>query len=231
MARPPKSKALCFHCEQRMGVGEAFCPSCGRPSIWASHEDRVAWEVGQWRAINGEQRTEVYTPVFTPPQQYRERVRHAQIAPILESAVRDEPAPVIRRREEPAPVLQAVTHLEPAHPREPVLLEESAPALEPLPPERHEPILDAPEPGLHLSVVDEDPASVEVDPPALSLKGDDVLTGAIALLEHISDRVESIERHLASLDAAQRRRATARIRRFVKERLLGVDDEERDPAA
>jgi hypothetical protein len=49
MARAQK-KILCDICEMaRIDVGSPFCGSCGHPTQWASHDDRVEWELGQWR--------------------------------------------------------------------------------------------------------------------------------------------------------------------------------------
>ncbi|MEX2555618.1 MAG: hypothetical protein WEB06_08300 [Actinomycetota bacterium] len=41
---------LCDRCETPYRSAVAFCPSCGGPTPWTSHEERVAWEVRQWRA-------------------------------------------------------------------------------------------------------------------------------------------------------------------------------------
>ena len=39
----------CERCEQRLAGGIPFCKHCGYPTGWASHEDRTAWEVAQYR--------------------------------------------------------------------------------------------------------------------------------------------------------------------------------------
>src|SRR5690349_14198093 len=39
----------CDRCEQRLVGGAPFCKHCGYPTTWASHEDRTAWEVAQYR--------------------------------------------------------------------------------------------------------------------------------------------------------------------------------------
>ncbi|MFY9589075.1 MAG: hypothetical protein WAT66_16670, partial [Actinomycetota bacterium] len=41
---------LCSRCEAPFRSQSAFCAECGGPSPWATHDDRVAWEVRQWRA-------------------------------------------------------------------------------------------------------------------------------------------------------------------------------------
>jgi hypothetical protein len=40
----------CSHCETPFRSDAAFCGRCGHPTPWATHEQRVAWEVRQWRA-------------------------------------------------------------------------------------------------------------------------------------------------------------------------------------
>jgi len=46
------AKSLCDRCEHRTIVGEPFCRTCGCPTAWASHDERVAWEVAQYRHIS-----------------------------------------------------------------------------------------------------------------------------------------------------------------------------------
>jgi len=41
---------LCASCDSQLRADSPFCPNCGRPTGWASHDERVAWEVRQWRA-------------------------------------------------------------------------------------------------------------------------------------------------------------------------------------
>jgi len=43
------AKALCGRCEHRVIVGDPFCGRCGYPSAWATHDERTAWEVAQYR--------------------------------------------------------------------------------------------------------------------------------------------------------------------------------------
>ncbi|MCI0347301.1 MAG: hypothetical protein L0221_17960 [Chloroflexi bacterium] len=49
MARTPKF--ICDSCGVfKLDPGAAFCDGCGRPTVWATYQDRTAWEVQQWRA-------------------------------------------------------------------------------------------------------------------------------------------------------------------------------------
>ena len=43
------AKITCERCEYRLTGGAPFCRQCGYPTAWASHEDRTAWEVAQYR--------------------------------------------------------------------------------------------------------------------------------------------------------------------------------------
>jgi hypothetical protein len=45
-----QTSILCDSCESPLRVDSSFCPACGRPTRWATHDERVAWEVRQWRA-------------------------------------------------------------------------------------------------------------------------------------------------------------------------------------
>ena len=40
----------CISCDVPLRSDGPFCEHCGRPTPWATHEERVAWEVRQWRA-------------------------------------------------------------------------------------------------------------------------------------------------------------------------------------
>ena len=42
-------KVLCEFCETKLTLGASFCEKCGRPTRWATHEERTTWEVWQWR--------------------------------------------------------------------------------------------------------------------------------------------------------------------------------------
>lgn len=41
---------VCSRCETPFRSQAAFCRACGGPTPWASHDERVAYEVRQWRA-------------------------------------------------------------------------------------------------------------------------------------------------------------------------------------
>jgi ribosomal protein S27AE len=45
-----QTNILCVSCESPLRADSPFCPSCGRPTAWATHDERVDWEVRQWRA-------------------------------------------------------------------------------------------------------------------------------------------------------------------------------------
>jgi len=45
-----QANILCVSCESPLRADSPFCPNCGRPTLWATHDERVEWEVGQWRA-------------------------------------------------------------------------------------------------------------------------------------------------------------------------------------
>jgi hypothetical protein len=40
---------LCDSCDSPLRADSPFCPQCGRPTRWASHAERIEWEVRQWR--------------------------------------------------------------------------------------------------------------------------------------------------------------------------------------
>lgn len=57
-------KIVCDSCgSTRVEAGSPFCGACGRPTAWATYQDRTDWEVQQWRKArsgrDGEQSTVV----------------------------------------------------------------------------------------------------------------------------------------------------------------------------
>lgn len=64
------ARAYCLHCEARISVGDSFCTRCGNPTLWASHDERIEWEVAQWRA-KAPTRAPVHTPAFAGPRPAR----------------------------------------------------------------------------------------------------------------------------------------------------------------
>lgn len=49
----PKSKNLCAHCDAKLTSGRSFCPNCKQPTMFASVEERTAWELEQWTQKRG----------------------------------------------------------------------------------------------------------------------------------------------------------------------------------
>ena len=43
------ARAICDRCEHRVHSGAPYCDNCGVPTAWATHDDRVAWELHQYR--------------------------------------------------------------------------------------------------------------------------------------------------------------------------------------
>jgi len=41
---------VCSHCEEKLSNGQAFCGKCGQPTRWATHDERVLWDLGQWES-------------------------------------------------------------------------------------------------------------------------------------------------------------------------------------
>ena len=43
-----KSKVLCSCCDAKITKADAFCPKCKHPTVFATVEQRTAWELEQW---------------------------------------------------------------------------------------------------------------------------------------------------------------------------------------
>lgn len=48
---PKTAKVLCLHCDKKMDAGEAFCAHCQHPTQWATHDERVKWELQNYRKL------------------------------------------------------------------------------------------------------------------------------------------------------------------------------------
>jgi hypothetical protein len=88
-------KATCVHCDARIYAGDPFCPTCERPTPWASQEERTRWEVAQWRAFSTAPTREVHVPAIAARPRSAPQ-RRLEPAPA--------PAPVPRRWNVRAPV-------------------------------------------------------------------------------------------------------------------------------
>lgn len=51
MARKARVRYLCTYCEAKIGEGTSFCGSCGHPTSWATHDEKVAWELTQYEQV------------------------------------------------------------------------------------------------------------------------------------------------------------------------------------
>ena len=49
---PKVAKVLCVHCDKKMETGESFCPHCKEPTQWATHDERVQWELANYRKLS-----------------------------------------------------------------------------------------------------------------------------------------------------------------------------------
>ena len=92
--RKTKNRYLCTFCEARLEEGRSFCAGCGSPTSWASHEEKVGWELQQYERTRP--RTIDLTAVETEP------IVVAKPHPLARPTAPRIVHPV-RRREAPAP--------------------------------------------------------------------------------------------------------------------------------
>jgi hypothetical protein len=43
------ARATCDRCDRRVHNGAPYCKKCGRPTVWATHDQRVRWELHEYR--------------------------------------------------------------------------------------------------------------------------------------------------------------------------------------
>jgi hypothetical protein len=205
-----------------MGIGESFCGHCGRPSIWATHDERVSWEVNQWRAVNGSRVSAnggAPSAVATLPREevvyvadYRRSREDEVVAPATPSAVAPPqvapptappplavaPAPVA---EPIAPPAVAQAALAPVETPTPAVVAQAAPIAE----LAAVPVVEVP-PAI------EPLCAVEAhDPPSTN----ELLEELVLLVGRMNERVEAIE--LAVMRPPWWRRLVAFVRGLFRE--------------
>ena len=53
------AKTLCSHCDAKVTSRMSFCPNCKQPTVFATVEERTAWELEQWSKKRGTTRKKV----------------------------------------------------------------------------------------------------------------------------------------------------------------------------
>jgi hypothetical protein len=128
------AKATCDLCEHRIVVGASFCDNCGCPTAWATHDERTAYEVAQYRhksatvpmgvayenqppsgAVATKERRKLFAR-RSPARQITlpepKRVEPPQAAPVLKS-VPDAPKGAAPMAPKPARAMQPASELKP----------------------------------------------------------------------------------------------------------------------
>ncbi|HLW16857.1 MAG TPA: hypothetical protein VKV69_05820 [Actinomycetota bacterium] len=103
-----KSKVLCAHCDAKINKADAFCPNCKHPTLFATVEQRTAWELEQWTSKRASSRKKVVAhsagPVAKPKRASAMIEQPAQTTKFV-AAARIEP---IRRQSTPRTIHPAV---------------------------------------------------------------------------------------------------------------------------
>ena len=144
MARGP----VCTFCDEKLSNGQAFCGKCGQPTRWASHDERVLWDLGQWETSRKRSaKTDRAVASATRSQELAESVRSRAAVPSAESQTRpvEEPGPRrsmlsrFRRPAEPAASVPAAKAPTAPAPAAPAATAPAAPAARVTTPERTAP--------------------------------------------------------------------------------------------
>ena len=64
----PKSKTLCVHCDAKLTTGTSFCPKCRQPTMFASVEERTAWELEQWAEKRANRKVVAHVDLLPKPK-------------------------------------------------------------------------------------------------------------------------------------------------------------------
>jgi ribosomal protein L37E len=86
-----KLRFFCTRCENKIEEGKSFCKSCGFPTTWASHDEKVEWELHQWEEAR---RKATPDPIAEPqsprglPRSRPRRSHAVDVVPVHRSAAR-----------------------------------------------------------------------------------------------------------------------------------------------
>jgi hypothetical protein len=115
MARKPRH--LCSRCEQKISEGHAFCKACGYPTQWASHDEKVEWELAQYERARHDGAHTDFERMQTAPAPARRAAARSRPAPapaaepvISVKEFREQRAgdvAIVRRADKPAPAKPA----------------------------------------------------------------------------------------------------------------------------
>jgi len=82
MARKARVRYLCTYCEAKISEGTSFCGSCSHPTSWATHDEKVAWELRRYEQDRSKLIEAIpQTPTPVIPRVYTRRAAAAPRAP------------------------------------------------------------------------------------------------------------------------------------------------------
>src|SRR5260221_13359503 len=86
MPRKARVRYLCTFCEAKISEGASFCGSCSHPTSWATHDEKVGWELRRYE----QDRSKLIEAIPQAPTQVIPRVytRRAAAAPRSPEPVR-----------------------------------------------------------------------------------------------------------------------------------------------
>jgi len=95
----PKSKVPCAHCDAKVSSRDSFCPNCKQPTMFASVEERTAWELEQWtkKRKTPEKRvaTRASEPHIAKPAARPKRIEQPALAHVpAGTSIKREPTPI-----------------------------------------------------------------------------------------------------------------------------------------
>lgn len=73
-----KQRLICASCEKR-GPVQSFCQHCGHPTVAATYEERIVWEMGQWESSRSRQGA---APAPAPPAPPVRNLRPSRPEPV-----------------------------------------------------------------------------------------------------------------------------------------------------
>ena len=117
---------VCTFCDEKLSNGQAFCGKCGQPTKWASHDERVLWDLGQWETSRKHQtKTDRAVASATRSQELAKDVRSRAAAPAAEQ-------PAAPQMAEPGPRRSMLSRFRrPAEPAATVTTQPARPATQP----------------------------------------------------------------------------------------------------
>lgn len=212
------AKIICDSCgTTRIDAGKSFCGGCDRPTRWATHQERVDWEVRQWRKARSASNGDATVSVLARPAEPTTPPEEPDGLDGFLLSSDPKPRPKRKRPTRPAFLTRLIAVVRRLFDGSMMVPLDPKPEPAPQAPARmqlvrvEEAAVSRPEPVPQPEATPEPVAIAQPKPPAKPRKrpnpptNKDMLKQALSVLGKVEQRLEQLEQELAGIDDAVRK--------------------------